>query len=180
MPDFLATPSACDTILLAGQRSPGVARVRPLSSPRKWDEKDGQGTSGASLVYQGDKLVHFEVAIELWEPEHFVAWDAFRLLLRKAPEGVKPTALDLSHPFVDEHEVSAVVVEDLVGPEITDQGLTTWVVKFVQFRKPTPAQGKPGGSASQWTASQGGGADAKSESDKQIEQLTKQVKELSA
>ena len=175
MPDFLATPSACDRCTIAGQVSPGVCRVTGLGSPRKWDEKDGHGTSGATLVYNGDKVAHFEIEFSLWEPEHFVAWDAFKPLLRRAPKGVKPTAMDFSHPFADEHDISSIIVEDLQGPDVTDSGLTLWKAKVAQFRKPTPAQGKPGGSATQPGASQ---PDAKTEAEKQIEALTQQVKDL--
>jgi hypothetical protein len=174
MPDYLATPSLCDYVVLEGQRSPGVARVRAPSSPRKWDERDGHGASGATLVYNGDKIAHFEIEIDLWETQHFDDWDAFKVLLQRAPKGTKPKAMDISHPFTDEHGIASVVVEDLVGPEVSDQGLTTWVVKLAQYRPPTPAQGKPAGSGAQ-----PGGTDAKTEADKQIEQLTQQVKELS-
>ena len=42
-----------DYIVLAGQRSPGLAVVRGSDSPRKWDVRNGYGFSGATIVYTG-------------------------------------------------------------------------------------------------------------------------------
>ncbi|AKT38251.1 hypothetical protein [Chondromyces crocatus] len=168
----LRNPEAFDVWFLAGQVSPGLSEVAGASSPRKWDERQGYGLSGATIVYTGDGLAQFAIKVFLWEDEHFEQWAAFKVLLKKAPSGTRPKALDIYHPILEDLEISSVVVED--RSQLTEvqgePGMFFVEVKFKQHRAPTPAIGKPTGSQSKPTAE-----DA---FDKTIEKLTKQFQEL--
>jgi hypothetical protein len=165
-----------DYILIEGQQSPGIALLPGgASSPKKWDEKKGYGTSGSTITYTGDGLAAFEVKIQLFTAQQWdVEWPAFRDLLRKPPQGQKPKALGIWHPILEEHEITSVVVEDVVGwVAALDGSAREWTVKFKQFRKPKAAVATPGGSS---TSS--GKAPAKSPADQIISDLTGQVNSL--
>lgn len=172
----LRNPEAFDTWLLAGQTSPGLSEIAGASSPRDWDVRKGYGLSGATVVYTGDGLAKFSIKIFLWEDEHFEQWDAFKLLLKKVPRGTRPKALDIYHPILEDLEISSVVIEDRtqLTPVQGEAGMFFVEVKFTQYRAPMPAVGKPDGSQSKPNE-----PTAQDAYDRTIQELTKQVQELS-
>ncbi|HMI84647.1 MAG TPA: hypothetical protein VK550_11165 [Polyangiaceae bacterium] len=137
----LVTP--IDYILLTRKKSPGLAEIVGASQPRKWDERPGYGLSGAFIVYTGTGLAHFSVHVHLFTVADWDAWNIWKQLIAKPPSGLKPEALDIWHPFLEDLGIKAVVVEDQLQP--VDVGNGEWVheIKFVQFRMPTPAVCKP-------------------------------------
>lgn len=169
-----------DHFLLAGKKSPGIAELLGLASPRKWDEKKGYGTSGATIVYAGDGLAKFSAKIFLTTTEDWDAWHAFAPLVEKAPDGSKPKALDIWHPQCEQKGIRSVVVEDVVGPARDgDDGRWVVEVKFIQYRAPKPALAKPKGSSNS-SAGPGGNKTntEEDERDRLIRELTQQVKDL--
>jgi hypothetical protein len=87
-PNPLDQPEAWDVVVLDGQPSPGPpgwAVVSGASAPRKLDIKDGQGQSGATVTYKGEKLSQFTVTIYLIETSDWVAWFKWRKLLARPP-----------------------------------------------------------------------------------------------
>lgn len=136
--------------------SPGVAKIKGAGTPRVWDIRKGYGFSGASLVFTGTGLAKFDVDVFIWEPEHWVLWEAFSLLLTNPPPppGVIPTSLSIGHPILNKKpwNIEKVVVEDVTSWEVSDRGLWSLTIKFVQYRKPMPAilpplEGPPGTTA---------------------------------
>lgn len=166
-----------DYFTLGGQKSPGVAEIIGLGSPRKWDERKGHGTSGATTVYGGDDLVKFSAKILLTTREDWNAWHAFAPLVERPPEGTRAKAIDIWHPQCEMKNIRAVVVEDVLGPSKDgDDGRWQVEIKFKQYRAPKPALAKPKGSSSD-----AGGSKANSEEDERdrlIRELTQQVKDL--
>jgi len=140
-----------DVFYLAGEPSPGLCvSVEDPSNPRKWDQKDGTGSSGASLVYQGDSLSDFTVTLHLWTQDHFSKWDTWKRLL-VSPARAGEGALDAYHPRLAMLPVPivSVVVVDPVSPKRLSPGtpgLHEVKIKLKQYRKPVPAQSKPNGS----------------------------------
>lgn len=135
-----------DYIMLGGLRSPGRATIIGCGSPRDWDIRKGYGYSGAVVVFTGDSLAKFKVAIDLWLPAHFAEWNRFaKACLAKPPLGLKPKAMDISHPLLELEplKVTSVVVEDCSQFDEDDEGLYTCVIDFLQYRAPKPAIGKP-------------------------------------
>ncbi len=126
-------------------RSPGVATVKGLSQPRNWDERQGYGFSGAVLVYKGTGLAKFQVDIDLWLPEHFIAWSLFATVLAPPKPGPAGFALGISHPIVNgpPHNITEVIVEDVSDPVQSDLGKWTYTISFKQYRKPLPAVARP-------------------------------------
>lgn len=158
----------CDYVMLAGRKTPGLCEIVGAGSPRNWEERPGYATAGAWLVYRGNKLAAFELKIRLYSPEDFAEWDAFVPLLLRAPQGKRPTALDIWHPFLEQLQIKAVVVEDTSAPVQTDDGEWTISVRVKEFRKPAFALAKP----------EGAQATPVDPVEKYIEALTKQVQEL--
>jgi hypothetical protein len=133
--------------------SPGVAKIKGAGSPRDWDIRKGYGFSGASLVFTGTSLSEFDVDIFIWEPEHWLLWEAFSALLTNPPPppGVLPTSLAIDHPLLNKKPwlITKVVVKDISSWEVSDLGLWSLSIKFIQYRKAMPAllpplEGPPG------------------------------------
>lgn len=170
MNPFTDDPDLYDFPRFNGTASPLLCDVSGATSPRKWDEKAGKGLSGATLVYSGTGLAKPTVRFFAWLPEHFIAWASFRALVAKAPEGTKPTAISIEHPFLAELGIVSVVVEDETMWVQASAGLWTKDLKLIQFREPTAAVGKPTGAKTQWVETS-----AQTAADKTIDDLVKQV-----
>jgi hypothetical protein len=157
-------------ILLTGQKSPGIADVEGASSPRKWDERNGYGLSGSTVVFTGLGLAKFVVRLRFYTAEHWAAWAVWQPLVAKPPMGSRPRALDIWHPHLEELGIKSVVVEDVSQPKQTADGEWTVEIKFIQWRRPKLALAKPEGSQAKPTDPY----------DQLIERLTTQVQELAA
>lgn len=169
---------AQDFIILGGQTSPGRATVVNAGSPRTYDKRKGYGFSGATLIFTGDDLNEFDVLIDLWLPDQFRVWDDFaKKTLEKPPIGQRPKALDIKHPVLNRSptKITSVVVLDVLGPEVDEDGLWTYRIKFSAFRAPLPALGKPNASIPSVTPKV---PTAQDEAEKKIQQLLAQQKAL--
>lgn len=173
--DPIRNSTEYDSIVLEGQRSPGICEVSTASKPRKWDIRDGNGQSGATLAFKGVGLAKFKVRIRLTTPEDFDAWDAWKPLVLQDPEGKDPKGKDIYHPDLDELGITSAVVEEPSQREQSDTGEHSYTIAFIQYRQPKPAGGVAKGSSSQgWRQDKSAGDEA----DKMINDLLKQVKEL--
>lgn len=146
LPDLFTGFPRQSYIELGPLRSPGVATVRGLDSPRNWDVRQGYGFSGAVVVYKGTGLSKFTVDIELWLPEHFVLWNVFAKVLEAPKPGLAGGfALGIKHPIINgpPHAISEVVVENVSQPVQNDLGRWTYTISFLQYRKPLPAIARP-------------------------------------
>lgn len=172
--DPITTPDVYDVFALAGQTSPGLCDIEGAGSPRKWDVRDGHGQSGATVAFTGNSLSKFKIKVRLYTPEEFAAWQTFRTLLDKAPDGTKPKSLDIYHPWLAELGIKSVVVEDVKQCEQPKDGEFVYEIAFIQWQAPKPSAGVPKGSKSTATPA----SDAGDAADKMIADLLKQVKAL--
>lgn len=144
-----ATPPIQDFIILAGKKSPGVCTISGAGSPRAWDKGKPYGASPI-MVYTGDDLSDFEVAISLWEPEHWAQWNSFARVLEKRPNGVAPKALTIIHPQLNRAplEITEVVIRDVtqwVQGTGSKSGLWVATIPMTAWRKSQKGLGKPTG-----------------------------------
>jgi hypothetical protein len=142
--------SPCDYITLAGNKSPGLAEVRGASSPRKWDEQDGVGISGAVLLFKGRGLAHFSVILKLCSAQDWSDWFAWKPVVDKLPsqrggEGKDSGALSIWHPLLEQLDIKAVAVAEVMQPEQVGDGEWAIEIKFVEFRRPKYTLAKPDG-----------------------------------
>lgn len=182
MIDPSTDPDAWDYAVLGGIPTPGLCIIKGASKVLGWDKRKGQGTSGASTVYTGDELTEFSMRLELYpgvrgldlRTQLDVIDQELLPVLAAASSG--KSAVDFYHPAVADPpvDVRAVVPVDL-GQLEQEGDLWTWTVKFLQFKKPKPAIGKPSASKSKGGTSKDQ-TTAKDAIDEEIEALTKQVK----
>lgn len=138
-----------DYVVIAGQRSPGIAEISGADSPRRWDERKGYGLSGARAVYRGTALSKPKLTIRLLTAEQFEEWNEFRELLLPPPAGERARALEIDHPFLADLGIRAVSVVNLKQPVQTGEGEWTVTVDLIEYREPVPALAVPAGAASE-------------------------------
>lgn len=135
-----------DYAVIAGVKTPGLCDIVGANSPRKWDEIEGYALSGARLKFRGIGLSHFSVKLRLYDDRDWADWYAFRPLVARPPLGKWAKATKIVHPILTEVGVKAMVVEDVIAPERTDEsGEWTIEIKCIEFRMPSPALSKPDG-----------------------------------
>lgn len=135
-----------DWVDFAGRRTPGIAEVVGAGSPRNWDERDSYAVAGAFLVYHGKKLSHFSVRVRLYTQQDWADWWAFVPTISALPRRGRPAqAIDITHPILAAIPIRAVVVEDILQPEQTNDGEWTIEIKLIEFRPPIYSQAKAEG-----------------------------------
>lgn len=137
---------AQDWVDFAGHRTPGIAEVRGAGSPRRWDERESYGLSGALVVYHGLKLSHFSVLIRLYTQQDWLDWYAFKPIVDKKPVGKRQGPLDITHPITAALNIRSVVVEDVMQPEQVEDGVWEIEIKLIEYRIPHIALAKAEGS----------------------------------
>jgi hypothetical protein len=166
--DPLTTP--VDHVLIAGQRSPGIAEIEGFGSPREWDERRGYALSGATQMYRGNRLATGKVLLRFTTPQHWADWDTFRRVVQRAPSGERAHALDIWHPFLEMLEITSVVVLDVKQPRETAPGEWTIEIELREYRRPQVAAAIPDGSQDR--------AAPNGSPEQQIEALSRQAQEL--
>lgn len=135
--DPIAQP--IDHVLLAGQRTPGIATIEGLGSPREWVERRGYGLSGATLRYRGNRLAHFKILVRLTTPQDWADWHEFRPTVQRPPLGERARSMEIVHPLCEMLEIRAVVVENLHAPVQAPEGWWTVTIEVIEYRRPIPA-----------------------------------------
>jgi hypothetical protein len=134
---------ASDKLTLGGLTSPGKCTIKGLKTPRKIDERDGYGTSGATTVFNGVKCARFSVLFEVVDVTDVIAGRPFFALVKRPPVGIAPLAMQIYHPILAEENIGAVLVVDGGGWDQDDSGLWFRTVEFIEWRKPLPALAAP-------------------------------------
>ncbi len=155
-----------DFITLAGERSPGLAVVSNVTSPRRWDERRGYALSGARVVFRGIGLARPIVTLRLFTTEDWNDWHDWRELVQRPPIGERATAQDIWHPKLEDYDIVSVVVEDVLDPRQVADGEWNIAIKFIEFRRPVPTLESIG-------SSETGGP--RSEADQRIEELRNSI-----
>ena len=139
MTSFRPLTEPIDYFELAGQRSPGIARIEGAVAKREILERKGYAFGGAYSVYRGIKLIHFRAVVELFTPEQWDAWHEFTTLLQRAPTGQRQRALDFWHPITEDLGISSVLVESVSQPVPNDTNGWAITVEFAEYRRPVRA-----------------------------------------
>jgi hypothetical protein len=158
-----------DHILLAGQKSPGIAVVSGAADVRKWDVRAGYGLSGGVTVFRGRELSKFTVTLKLVTAQDWTDWDAFKPLVARPPFGTKPKSMSIWHPWLAALDISSVGVEEVGQPEEDgDTGAYSIAIKFLETREPKFALAKPEAAATS--------PKSQDPYDQKIEQLTEEFR----
>lgn len=105
----------CD---VAGETLPGIAAIKGLKKGQKVDDKGAKGKKGGTLTVSGPKNPDFTIELILVTAEHWAAWVTMRPKIE--PDGTQktPPALGVYHPILESAGVDAMIIEEIVGPEI--------------------------------------------------------------
>lgn len=176
-PDVI--PEAWDFALIGGEATPGLCKISQGGRAFKWDKKPGFGSAGATTKLTGIEAGTFTMTISFYDgvtgdsaTTQRDRWELVFLPMLKQAETGK-TAIPFYHPAVSGPPmgIKAAVPEHVGILEQDDAGTWSVVVKWSEFGKPKAAAGTP-------TAAKTKGATAKTENEKQIEALTKELKSL--
>lgn len=156
-----------DHILLAEQRSPGIADVLGANSAREFTQRRGYGLSGATLRFRGTPLADFVVKLRLYTQQDWDGWHDWRsLVARPTAEAYRPPntsdlkpqdlppalrrlrapPMDIWHPILEDLEIRSAVVTDVLQPLQTADGEWTIEIRFLEYRAPLPALESTAGS----------------------------------
>lgn len=139
------TSDALNYVVVSGVRSPGRASISGASIPYEWEVQKAYGMSGGVTIFKGRGIAKFTLTITLWDPLHFVAWEAFAKLLEPPKPGLK-LVVEMSYPTLADLGIKAVAVENLGALERQSNGVWTSASSLLEYRPPLPALVKPRGS----------------------------------
>jgi len=141
-----AVADALDAIVVSGRPSPGRCLVTGGGSPRKWDERNGVGLSGATIVFTGLGVAEFTTRLLFSESAHLVAWDQWKDIVAPPPQGQRPKILEVYHPLLEEVGIlgAGVTNRTQVTP-LNDQGEWYVDITWKAYRKPLPQFGTASG-----------------------------------
>jgi len=139
-----------DYIVLAGQKSPGIAEVWDAASIREWIERGGYGITGGFSIFKRRKLAHFYVLLKLYTSQDWEDWAAWKPIVDKIPTrrgGENPASgyLAIEHPILADLDIRAAGVERVGQPTQTGDGEWTIKIDFIEFRAPRLTLAKPEG-----------------------------------
>ena len=148
---FQPLTSPVDYIVLANRRSPGLATIEGLETPRNFVERRGFGTSFASLRFRGVSLSRFKVMLRLYTDQDWADWDAWKSLVRRPVQATGERgvgrrlapALTIEHPILADFEITDVVVENVIQPVQTADGEWTIEIRFIEYHEPVVALEQP-------------------------------------
>lgn len=135
-----------DYVVIAGQRTPGIAEISGADVPFKYDKRKGYGLSGAYSVFRGRELAEPTLTIRLYTDEDWDDWADFLPTVRTPPNARRPRALEIQHPILEDQGITAVTVTKLGQPMQTADGEWTITISLLEYRRPRLALAAPDGS----------------------------------
>lgn len=135
-----------DYIVLAGQRSPGIARLEGAHTPREFIDRRGFGVSFGWTRFRGCPLPSFKCFITLTTEEDWDAWHEWKPLLARPtepadqrPDQIFPRLnappLEIEHPILADLGITSVVIEDVIQPIESRPGEWTIEIHLKEHRE---------------------------------------------
>jgi hypothetical protein len=155
------TPETFYRALIAGVLTPGVIPpdgVTDWDIVTDWDVKKGKGINDATLTNKGNDPPTGKIKYQVWrkgyggDPNDFDEDDSFVTMLLAAQE--KGDALDITHPFVNQARVEAVVTKKIGQLKDEGGGLFTRTIEFLKWveQPKTVGTGTPSGASDKMAA----------------------------
>lgn len=131
-----------DYVVLAGQRSPGIAHVEGAELTRLLRERRPFGYAAATIIDQGASLIPFHVRLLLLDADALDAWDTWkRLLVRSAQR--QTIGQTIEHPILADLEITSCIYEGRTQLTIGETGGFEVTIRFREYRRPQPALAAP-------------------------------------
>lgn len=176
-----------DFLILGGELIPGRVVLTGAGDPRDWEKRKGQGTTGATLVYNGTDLSQFSAKVAIWDKPGTGDWLIWEEVAKRVLVDAKGTgkALSIVHwqLTVPPLKITSVVILDVTQWEYSEgEDLWTCEIKLEVYRAPTPALGKPNGTkggtgGSATSSTKQAQPAAKDAADEEIQRLLKQFQD---
>jgi hypothetical protein len=131
-------PDIYKTLIVNGGESPGAVKLSGFDFEQDWEEQKAKGSTGATSLNRGRKLVKFTATFMLADLEDVEAWETFHRTLRESVEGPKPKALLIFHPDLMRQGAIDFVVTSIGGMAHDGKGGSTVTCKFLEYRPPKP------------------------------------------
>lgn len=75
-------PESWDSVVIKGQRLPGICAVKGKGFSQRLDRKKSAGKNGHSVTHLGVDCAKIEITITMWTEEHLRAWEKLIPLLK--------------------------------------------------------------------------------------------------
>ena len=128
-------PQAWDHIYVGQTKSP-LCKVTGFKRQYEWDKKTGKGTKGSTTTFVGQPAVNGTVTFYLWRVQDFVAWAAFRKLLKYDPTKKNVEAIDIWYPSLADIDVKSVTTEEIGAIEHEGQGMYSVTIALLEYLPP--------------------------------------------
>ncbi len=173
----IRNPGEWNVFRVNGIACPGIATVTGCVDASKLDVKDGTGTSGATVTYQGNTPKEFSVELHIHEADDYDAWltGPARAILLTPPTGKNAKSFSVDHPACQECNITSCVKATVGQGEKQDDLSYKVKISIQPTPKPKPASGTPSG-----TTAPGAKTDAPTAADKTIAELNAQITQLAA
>jgi len=132
-------------IHIGGMLTPGICDVLGPSNPREWEERAGYGLSGATIIFRGRKLSHFQIDLRLYTVQDWTDWYAFLPKISVIPIGKNARGFDIESKLTEMVGIKAICFEDIGVPKQTGDGEWTVELKCIEYRKPVVTLAKADG-----------------------------------
>lgn len=133
-----------DVATLDGLEIPGLVRVE-VKRGAKYDEKAAPGQSGAKVTFKGFETAKVTLTVRLWTKSQEDSFNTSVLpLIDPLPGKEAPKGMSFVHTAASLRRIDGILVEDVDGPKISDDGFQDWTISAMEYRKPAPQQGTPG------------------------------------
>jgi hypothetical protein len=133
-------PSIYDYVTIAGQRSPGLARVGRFVRKYPWDIKDGKGAFGSTSTLPGVPVVRGgPISFVLWTDQHFQEWETWSAIFDYDPtKPVSLNAVDIDYPSLALIHLTSVVCQEITNPVHMGGGKWEAEIKLLEYHPPKP------------------------------------------
>jgi len=174
-------PDLFAAIVLGTATSPGTVTLTGHDRDLNWDIEEAKGQQGASSTLSGSTVGQFQASFFLASPADQIAWPAFQRVLESTINGPTPQALPVYHPDLAANHYTEVCAAHIGGAIRDSLGGVTVIVKFIEYRPPTPKPANPatggGGSANPGgTGSDSEDYDPNAERKRELEALLDEAK----
>jgi hypothetical protein len=173
--NLIRNPGAANVFRVASVALPGIATVTGCVDSSKLDVRQGTGTSGATVVYQGGEPKAFKVELHLMTEEDYDEWltGEGRKILLTPPVGTNAKSFVVDHPSCQECGINSAIKQSIGMAELQSDLTYKVMIELMPTQPPKPSSGTPKGS--QFTQN---GANAADAADSTINDLVKQIKGL--
>lgn len=158
-------PDLFSTITLGVATSPGVVTLAGHDRDPKWDVAEAKGQTGASSTLTGASIGQFQATFFLASAADQIAWPLFQRVLESTFTGATPKALPVYHPDLAANHFTEVCAMSIGGVVRDERGGATVLVKFIEYKPPTPKASKTASGGSAGAGGTGGGSGAKEHDD---------------